>query len=139
MIDVGMRLKSDEVIELLDLYDLPVQYHFDRLHEGESDSYTVESKELSLELRFDADQRCTTIFIRDPALALSQGLVSFPNLQSPADIEGYAKANHLTLRRGSSWLRCDGTASCLHFEFDGEELKMVTIMSSDVAPPTQQT
>ena len=44
MIDIGMCLKSDEVIDLLEGYDLPVQYHFDRLHEGESDSYSVESQ-----------------------------------------------------------------------------------------------
>jgi hypothetical protein len=134
MIDIGIYLKSDEVIEFLELYDLSVEYHFDRLHEGESDSYTVESAELSLDLRFDADQRCTTIFIRQPAQALAHGLVSFPNLQSPGEIEAYAKANALTLIRGPFWLRCDGPARCLHYEFDGENLKMVTIMSRDTAP-----
>jgi hypothetical protein len=137
MIDVGMRLKSDEVIDFLERHDLPVQYHFDRLHEGESDSYTVESEELSLELRFDAEQRCITIFIRDPAAALAQGLVSFPDLQSPAAIEAYAKAKDLTLSRGASWLRCDGTARSIHYEFDDDELKMVTVMSSDTAPKPQ--
>ena len=134
MIDVGMPLKSDEVIDLLELYDLPVQYHFDRLHEGASDSYTVESEELSLELRFDADQRCTTIFIRDPAAALARGIVSVPDLRAPAEIEAYANANALTLIRGPSWLRCDGVARCIHYELDGDELRMVTVMSPDVAP-----
>jgi hypothetical protein len=134
MIDVGMRLKSDEVIEFLELYDLPVEYQFDRLHEGESDSYTVESDELSLDLRFDADQRCVAIFIRDPELALSKGLVSFPRLQSPAEIEAYAKSNALNLIRGPSWLRCDGPSRCVHYEFNGHVLKMVTVMSADAAP-----
>ena len=138
MIDVGTRLKSDEVIDFLERYDLPVQYHFDRLHEGESDSYTVESEDLSLELRFDADQRCITIFIRAPAAALAQGLVSFPDLQSPAEIEAYAKANALTLSRGASWLRCNGIMRCVHYEFDDDELKMVTIMSPDAAPKAQR-
>ena len=139
MIDVGMLLKSDEVVDFLELYDLPVQYHFDRLHEGESDSYTVESEDLSLELRFDADQRCITIFVRDPAAALAQGLVSFPNLQSPAEIEAYAKENALTLSRGGSWLRCDGVARCVHYEFADDELKMVTVMSPNAAPKAQHT
>jgi len=37
MIDVGMHLKSGEMVDFLELYDLPVLYHFDRLNEGESD------------------------------------------------------------------------------------------------------
>jgi hypothetical protein len=134
MIDIGMHLKSDEVIDFLETHDLSVQYHFDRLHEGESDSYTVESDELSLEMRFDADQRCTTIFVNDPSAALAQEVVSFPDLQSPTEIEAYAKANALTLERGPSWFRLDGPVRCLHFEFDGDELKMVTIMSTSTAP-----
>ena len=73
MIDIGMRLKSDEVIDFVELYDLSVEYHFDRLHEGESDFYTVESEDLSLDLRFDADQRCNAIFVRDPGAALAKG------------------------------------------------------------------
>jgi len=138
VIDVGMSLKSDEVIDFLEVYDLAVQYHFDRLHESESDSYTVASEDLALELRFDADQRCTVMFIRDPAAALARELVAFPLLKSPAEVEAYAKANALTLRRGPSWLRCDGAARALHYEFAGDQLKMVTVMSADVAPPTQQ-
>jgi hypothetical protein len=134
MIDVGMHLKSDEVIDFLELYDLSVEYHFDRLHEGENDSYTVESDALSLDLRFDTDQRCNAIFIRDPGVALSKGLVSFPLLTSPTEIEAYAKVNALTLIKGASWLRCDGAARSLHYEFAGDELKMVTIMSRDAAP-----
>jgi hypothetical protein len=139
MIDVGMHLKGDEMIEFLELYDLPVQYHFDRLHEGDSDSYTVESVGFPLELQFDADQRCTAIFIREPGSALAQRLVAFPLLTSRAEIEAYAKANALTLARGPSWLRCDATSRCLHYEFAGDVLKMVTIMSSDAAPQVQNT
>jgi hypothetical protein len=137
MIDIGTHLKSDEVIDFLETYDLSVQYHFDRLHEGESDSYTVENGELSLDMRFDADQRCTAIFLRDPAAALARELLSFPDLQSPAEVEAYAKANAVTLKRGPSWLRCDGPDRCLHFEFDGDHLKMVTIMSRSTAPQVQ--
>lgn len=140
MIDIGMLLKSDEMIDFLELYDLVVQYEFDRLHEGDSDSYTVESETLSLDLRFDADQRCTTIFIHDPQAALAQGLVAFPNLRTPPEVEAYARANSWTLVRGPFWLRCDGPERCFHYEFDQEnELKMVTIMASDVAPQSRLT
>ncbi|HET9956936.1 MAG TPA: hypothetical protein VFQ61_20710 [Polyangiaceae bacterium] len=134
MIDVGILLKSDEMIDFLESFDLPVQYHFDRLHEGESDSYSVESDDISLELHFDADQRCTTIFIRDPEAALSHGLVSFPHLHSPAAVESYARNHGLTLRRGPNWLRCDGPTRCVHYQFAADKLTMVTLMSPDTAP-----
>jgi hypothetical protein len=134
MIDIGMQLKSDEMIEFLELYDLPVEYHFDRLHEGESDSYTVESEELSLELQFDADQRCVTIFVRDPEVAIARRIVAFPNLRSPTEVEAYAKTHSLAITRGPLWLRCDGAERSIHYEFDGATPKMVTIMSPDVAP-----
>jgi len=98
-------------------------------------SYTVECEELSLDLRFDADQRCISIFIRDPVPAAVKELVSFPNLRSPVEVEEYAKSNALALVSGPRWLRCDGPTRCLHFEFDGAERKMVTIMSTDVVPP----
>jgi len=134
MIEVGILLKSEEMIEFLERYDLSVTYHFDRLNEGQSDSYTVESEEPPLALKFDTDQRCTTIFIRNPAAVIGKGFVSFPDLRSPREIEKHAKVNGLVLRRGPSWLRCDGPVRCHHYEFTGEKLTMVTIMSREVAP-----
>jgi len=106
-VDVGMYLKCDEMIDFLELYDLSVEYHFDRLHEGQSDSYSVESKDPAIDLLFDAEQRCTTIFVRDPDAALKTVIVAFPNLRSPKQVEEHAQSNRLVLRRGPSWLRCD--------------------------------
>lgn len=134
MIDVGTQLKSDEMIDLLETYDLSVLYEFDRLHEGESDSYTVESEELSLALRFDEHQSCTTIFVFAPAVATGKKFVSFPELESPAEIEAYAARHALKLRKGRGWLRCDGPERCVHYEFEGDELTKVTIMSAATAP-----
>ena len=122
------------MIDVLELHDLSVEYHFDRLHEGESDSYSVESEDPAIELRFDAEKRCTTIFVHDPAEALRTGIVSFPNLRSSKEVEEHARTNHLKLRRGPSWLRCDGPVLSHHYEFVGERLTLVTIMSSGHAP-----
>lgn len=134
LIDIGMKLKSDEVVDFLETYELHVEYHFDRLREGEPDSFSVECEELSLELSFDADQRCTTIFVANPDETLSRGLAKFPYLKSPAEVEEYASINALELRRGPSWIRCDGPSRCLHYEFVAERLSRITIMSTDIAP-----
>lgn len=134
MIDVGMHLKSEEMIQFLELYNLSVEYNFDRLDEGQRDTYSVECAEPAIALRFDDRQRCTAIFVRDPVAALKDGLVAFPNLHSPREIEEYARSNGLVLRRGPSWLRCDGPDRSHHYEFVGDKLTMVTIMSTDIAP-----
>lgn len=134
LIDIGTHLKSDEVVDFLETYELRVEYHFDRLREGEQDSYSVECEELSFELSFDPDQRCTTIFIANPDAVLESGLAQFPYLKSRAAVEEYAKAHSLELRRGPSWLRCDGPTRCLHYEFVGERLNRITLMSSEIAP-----
>lgn len=135
MIDIQMHLKSEEMIDFLESYDLSVKYHFDRIDEGEEDSYTVECEELALELRFNADQHCTTIFLRDPDVVEEEGLVSFPNLKTPAEIEAYAQSQGLKLTRRDSFLRCDGPERVFHYEFNGNDLAMITIMASSVAPP----
>lgn len=113
---------------------LSVDCHFDRLHEVQSDWYSVESEDPAIELRFNAEQRCTTIFVRDPAAALKTGVVSFPDLRSRQEVEEHARLNHIKLRRGVSWIRCDGPVLCHHYQFAGDRLTLVTIMSSATAP-----
>lgn len=134
MIDIGMALKSDSVIEFLERYDLSVRYEFDRLHEGQTDSYTVVCEELAMELRFNAEQTCSTVFMRDPGSVVESGLVQAPLLQSPLEVEAYAKENSLAFVQGFGWCRCDGAARSLHYEFVDGTLTRVTVMAADVVP-----
>jgi hypothetical protein len=55
-------LKSDELIGLIELYDLNILYHIDTLHENIPDSYSVRADKLAFELLFDENQTLTTIF-----------------------------------------------------------------------------
>jgi hypothetical protein len=134
MLDIGMLLRSEEMIEFLESFELHVHYHFDRLDEGEDDSYSVSCEEIGLELLFDADQRCKTIFVTDIDAVEAEDLVSFPNLKSPAEVEAYAAREGLLLKRGDSWLRCDGPERCFHYEFDGAAVTRITVMSPATAP-----
>lgn len=59
----GMALKSDEVVEVLEHFDLPVIYDFDRLNEGTADIYWASAKQAGFELRFNARQVLDVIFL----------------------------------------------------------------------------
>ena len=59
---LGRALKSDDLIELIELHDLNILYHIDTLHENTPDSYSVQSEELGFELLFDENQILKTIF-----------------------------------------------------------------------------
>ena len=60
---LDLALKSDEIVELLEEFDLPVVYDFDRLHEGIEDIYWVSAHRGGFQLRFDERQVLKTIFI----------------------------------------------------------------------------
>jgi hypothetical protein len=137
MLDINMHLKSEEMVDFLESQDLDVIYKFDRLDEGEEDSYSVICDTLGLELHFDAAQSCTTIFMADLDAVLEEGLVDFPDLRTPSEVEAYAHRAGLRLIRGASFLRCDSPERCIHYEFDGTHLVRVTVMSPAVAPPAK--
>ena len=60
---LNCSLKSDELIELFEHYEVDVIYSYDRLHEGMEDSYYGSINELGLQFSFDEYQTLKTIFI----------------------------------------------------------------------------
>ncbi len=59
---LGRALKSDELLDLIELQDLKIQYHVDTLHENTPDSYSARSEDLAFELLFNENQILTTVF-----------------------------------------------------------------------------
>lgn len=60
---LNKHLKSDELTELFQDYDVDVTYHYDRLHENGGDSYRAQIDALGLEFLFNAKQMLVAIFI----------------------------------------------------------------------------
>jgi hypothetical protein len=59
---LGQMMRSQDIIDLLEMNDLDVIYDFDRFNEGGDDTYRVSAFDLGFEMRFDKSQRLATIF-----------------------------------------------------------------------------
>ncbi len=134
MIEIGDFLKSEAVIELLDLYDTNVIYRFDRMHEGEDDSYSASNEELGLEMKFDKAQKLIVIWIKSVNSAEIKKWIQWNNFPSMADVENWAKKNNFGVRIGDNWIRADSKMVCYHYSFDSSGLSMVTLMDKNIAP-----
>jgi len=134
MITIGDSLKSEAVNEYLELYDINVIYRFDRLYEGEEDSYTVNNEVLGLELKIDKNQKLIVIWIKMVNSISAKNFVQWDNFSSMVDVEKWAEAQKYDIIYGDNWIRADGEMVSYHYAFDANGLLMVTLMSKDIAP-----
>ncbi|WOB06954.1 hypothetical protein [Piscinibacter gummiphilus] len=135
---LDLALKSDEVVELLEEFDLPVVYDFDRLHEGIEDIYWVSAHGQGFQLRFDERQVLKTIFMYasgneqykpvDPSLAGVSFYSSFEQAKND-----FAEKN-VPVKTGQAdnrWIKGSFAECSLHYEFrPSGELVMVTAMAN---------
>jgi hypothetical protein len=138
---LGSNLKSDAVIELLELWDCDVIYDFDRLHETTPDQYWASPKSEGLQLRFDEDQVLRCVFVHvspsngDDFSAADLTTTDIPQLHSPEDVLAYAESNQLQTNAGRGvlfdqvrdWVRIEYSNHSIHYEFRDGALGLVTI------------
>ena len=60
---LGRQLKDDDVIAILEGFEMEVVYDFDRLHEGQPDKYWASSEPAGFQLGFDAGQTLYICFL----------------------------------------------------------------------------
>jgi hypothetical protein len=134
---LGCELKSDEVIELLEHFEMEVIYDFDRLHENTADSYNSLARAAGFELRFNQDQVLETIWCyvqaRDGFTPIAPDLAGVPfyetidAAQSAAREKGW-KA--VVAPNGTAWIRLEKDGARHHYEFSSGRLALVTLMRS---------
>ena len=59
---LGKKLKDDDILDVLEDYEIEVVYDFDRSHENIEDIYWAPAKDAGVQLRFDQSQILDTIF-----------------------------------------------------------------------------
>ena len=143
---IGSHLKSNEIIEILELYDLDIVYDFDRLYEGSPDVFHVSAFGQGFELTFNEAQELETVFLyilpRDsyssfPADAMpvtayisteeAKEEFKFSGVkynESPKEIPEYP---------GLAWIRGEFEGYTTHYQFNDRALEMVTITISVAA------
>lgn len=140
---LGKELKSDEILDLLETYEIEVIYDFDRTHENIPDKFWATAQELGMQLRFDEHQVLRTIFLSvteedgfAPADLRQSDIRLFQRKQ---DVRDFAAANGISASEGETdffgskhdWIKLDYSGHSVHYDFGGGPLKKVTLNSLD--------
>lgn len=134
----GLNLKSDEVIDLLERFEMNVVYDFDRLREGTSDHYSCAALAEGFELRFDERQVLETIWCytreRHGYSIIDSNCIGAFIPATLAEAKGHAIATGQVFSESpsgsgvTSWLRLEGANMWTHYEFVADKLSLVTLM-----------
>ncbi|MDO5693980.1 MAG: hypothetical protein Q4G70_16125 [Pseudomonadota bacterium] len=136
---LGLALKSDEVIELLEHHEVEVVYDFDRLHENTPDVYRALAPQAGFELRFNDQQILDTIFMyaqpREPFSSIEPDMAGVPLHPGFAEANAAFQRDGTPLRsspNGQRWIKGDFGTHLIHYEFDHDgALSLVTVMTDD--------
>jgi hypothetical protein len=143
------KLKDDEVIEILERFDMEVIYDFDRLHEGQPDKYWAASKKNGFQFRFDETHTLDVIFLhtmpRDGYAAISRHDCDIPFFTTAEESRKFGEAQHLQVKKGSAdflevsreWVRLGFAKHSIHYEFHAGSLALVTISRKDESEPSK--
>ena len=135
-------LKSDDVADLLEHWDVSVTYEFDRLHEGTSDWYWAGFRDLGFQLRFDQNQVLDCIFIyvleSDGFSPVDLSDSDIPVFGSPGGVAAYAAQQGAATSDGRAslegvvrdWVRVEWNSHSVHYEFRGGELALITVAAA---------
>jgi len=136
---LNKSLKSEELVELFEDYDVDVIYSYDRLHEGMEDSYSGKIAELGLEFSFDENQILKTIFIftqqtgdYSPANVDELNIQTFPSKANAID---FAKKNNINYKEGNGnfmskeldWVKFMLGQNSIHYQYSNGILNQVTL------------
>lgn len=127
---IGLQLKSDPILELLEMHELQVIYDIDTLHENIPDAYWIEDRKHGFTLKADEAQRIVVCFIYLRALeghdAFSgevPGVVIANNRIS--DLGEPSKSGSFS---GRNWVRYDRPEHSVHLTWDTEGPAVLSIL-----------
>lgn len=136
---LGRQLKDDDVIDILEGFDMQVVYDFDRLHEGQPDKYWASSKEAGLQLGFGADQILDVCFVyiapNEGFAAFSQKDFDIPIFTTIAEVQLFGESHGLQVSIGTAefmgvtrdWVRLGFVTYSVHYEYRGGSLALITL------------
>lgn len=138
---LGQKLKSDDIIELLEHFDIDVVYDFDRLHEGMEDIYWASAYEQGFQLRFDKEQTLDVVFLymieRDGFTPISESEIEVPIFASFVDAKESFEVSGIEYTNSPSddpnhkmyqrWIKSKSDGHTVHYEFVNQRLRMITM------------
>ena len=136
---LNTSLKSDGMLQILELWDCDVTYAFDRNHENTPDQYWATAEAEGVQFRFDDQQILKTVFLyvseSDRFSAIDLSATDIPAFNSIADIRAYVAGNQIKKSEGQAeflgdsrdWIRLESDTHHIHYEFRDGTLSLVTI------------
>jgi hypothetical protein len=137
---IGLGLKADEVVDLLEQHDMEVIYRFDRLHENSPDEYSSAAPEAGFQLSFDENQVLTTVFChvkgRDGFAPVDPAMVGVAILPTPAAARATGERDGMNclfkdgvrfLGRTLSWVSFEVGHRKIHYEYEDDGLALITL------------
>ncbi len=134
---IDQPLKSQQIIELLEIFDLDVVYLFDRLFEGTDDEYSVEATEHGFEFTFDAAQRLATVFLfmhpRGARPAVDVASLDVPVYDSVETARmAFEQAGYEIKQGGQHWIKAFADGVWRHYSFHDGRPSMITLMRDPI-------
>jgi hypothetical protein len=127
-----LNMKSDEVIDLLECFDMDVVYRFDRLCEGTPDRYAAAARSEGVELQFDERQVLETIWCyivgRDGFSPIDSSCIGVFIPSSITEAQNYAVSTEQQFTKTDTWFRLECSEMWIHYEFIESKLSLITIM-----------
>jgi len=131
---LGKSLKDEEIIDILEQFDVDVVYSFDRIHENTPDVYWAAIKSAGFQLRFNEQQTLDTIFCyiepREGFASVTLEEIGVPMYDSFDLAEQSCQssgAKYQTSGASKLWLKIDHSSHGAHYEFKGGRISMVTL------------
>lgn len=133
---LGMPLKSAEVIEVLEHFDMPVTYDFDRLFEGSEDLYWCESRSNGFQFRFDQGQILDVVFLHVAARSnftpINLAATDVPSYTSLEQARFTFESAGQSFKAGDGYIKLIGPRHAVHYEFRDGVLSLVTLMLNKI-------
>lgn len=147
---LGVHLKDDLIVDILESYDMEVIYDFDRLHENNSDVYWARANEAGFLLRFDEKQVLATIFLylvpREGYAPVQRENFDVTVHETFDEAEQEFKENAIPYEVSSGeptrasrilgfssmhklWIKGDRGRYTVHYQFENGRVSMITLQS----------
>ncbi len=137
---LGLPLKSETLIDLFELWDLEVVYSYDRLYENQPDQYDACWSEGGASFVFDESQILKTIFLfvqgDDDHSPCDLSDSDIPRFDRIDQATSFGRQSGAQVSRGQvdilgklrDWVRLDWPNHSVHFQYQQDQLTVVTVL-----------
>ncbi len=137
---LGKALKDEQVVEVLENFDMSVTYDFDRSHENIDDLYWAASKEAGFQFRFNKDQVLDVVFIylvpREGFSAIDRSLLNLQLFETFDEAESACAVDKIPYKASAGepgsksykwWIKLDHDQYTAHYQFKEGKVIMLTL------------